>query len=314
MTETVLILGAAGRFGYAAARAFDDDGWRVRRWLGPGRADDGPGAVFHGDLHDGEAMAEAAYGADVIVNALNPPYPDWAHAIPEITKAVIAAARNSGAAALLPGNVYNYGAGLPAVLSEGTLFIGDHRKARIRIEMEAAYRESGVRTLILRAGDFIDTRPGENWFEGQIAAKVISGKIVYPGPLDRPHAWAYLPDLARAASALATERGRLPDFADIGFPGFTLTGEALIDLVEGAVERKLRRGRFPWFALRLLALGSPMMREVLEMRYLWQRGHRIDGGAFAEALPGFTPTDPEEAIRRSLTGAGQIQPEAALNI
>ena len=60
--------------------------------------------------------------------------------------------------------------------------------------------------------------------EGQIAAKVKSGKFVYPGPLDRPHAWAYLPDLARAAVALAETSADLPAYSDIPFPGYTLRG------------------------------------------------------------------------------------------
>ena len=156
MTKTALILGAAGRFGQAAILAFEADGWRLRNWVRPGRALKCPGEVIEGDLFDPASLAQAAAGADVIVNALNPPYPAWADAVPKITNAVIDAARASGASIILPGNVYNYGAQPPTLLTEDTPFVGDHKKARIRIEMEDAYRRSGVQTLILRAGDFID--------------------------------------------------------------------------------------------------------------------------------------------------------------
>ena len=132
--------------------------------------------------------------------------------------------------------------------------------------MEAAYRSAGVQTLILRAGDFIDTQPGENWFEGQITAKADQGQVMYPGPLNQPHVWAFLPDLARAAKALARRRADLPTFTDIGYPGYTLTGDELIALVEASLGASLKRRSFPWPLIRLLAFFNPMMREVCEMR------------------------------------------------
>ena len=35
-----------------------------------------------------------------------------------------------------------------------------------------------------------------------IVKALAKGKLVYPGPLDRAHAWAYLPDLAQAFVAV----------------------------------------------------------------------------------------------------------------
>ena len=76
MTETVLILGASGKIGRASAKAFGEAGWKVRSY------------------QRGTDMTQAALGADVIVNGLNPPaYHDWKTIIPQITTQVIAAAK-----------------------------------------------------------------------------------------------------------------------------------------------------------------------------------------------------------------------------
>ena len=92
MTGTVLILGASGTFGSAAAQAFTKGGWQVRRYA------------------RGTDMTEAAKGADLIINALNPQgYKNWDTEIPRITSQVLTAARHSGATVLVPGNVYNFG-------------------------------------------------------------------------------------------------------------------------------------------------------------------------------------------------------------
>ena len=305
MTGTALILGSTGRFGRAAAAAFTAAGWTVTEWRRPDPAALNEGGIVRGDLFDQQALVAAA-NVDVIVNALNPAYPDWAKDVPRMTDAVIDAAKATGATVLIPGNVYNYGAGLPPHLTATTPEVGDHRKAAIRIAMEAAYRDAGVPTIILRAGDFIDTAPGDNWFEGQITAKAKKGRLMYPGPTDLPHAWAFLPDMARAAEMLAARRADLPRFTAIGFPGYTLTGAELMDLVDQATGAKAKRGGLPWPILRLMGLFNPLMREVAEMRYLWQRPHAIDGIDFAAILPDFRPTEPLQAIRASLAGCRRL--------
>ncbi len=307
MSETVLVLGANGRFGRAAAQAFSDAGWQVRAQVRPGAPAPVIGTPVFAALEDSAALKSAGEGAAVIVNALNPPYHHWAKAVPAITAAVIGLARATGATVLIPGNVYNFGTQLPAVLTEDTAPDGDHAKARIRIALEDAYRDAGVPTIILRAGDFIDTVAGDNWFEGQITTGVPKGRITYPGPLDQPHAWAFLPDMARAMAMLAARRDALPTFQVVNFPGYTLTGADLIAAVE-AETGPLKRKAFPWWGLRLAALFSPLMREVLAMRYLWNRPHGLDGAVFADLLPDFEETPVQIAVRMSLTGTGRRAP------
>ncbi len=302
--ETVLILGAAGRFGRHAVEAFRQEGWRVRA-LVRREAPQGVEAV-QGDATDAEALIRAAEGADVIVNAVNPPYPAWTEVVPKLTEAVIAAGRDSGATVLVPGNVYNYGSTPPETMTEPPPEDADTRKGRIRCGMELAYRDSGLPVIVLRAGDFIDDRDTGNWFESHLTPGVPKGRMVYPGPLDRVHPWAWLPDVARAAEMLARRRAELPGFASVGFPGCALTGAELVAAVERAAGRPLRVRPMPWTVMRLAAPFSPMLREVLEMRYLWERPHRIDGAGFRAVLPDFDGATVDEAIRASLRGAGRI--------
>ncbi|MHA1554470.1 MAG: NAD(P)H-binding protein, partial [Alphaproteobacteria bacterium] len=190
MSNTVLVLGAKGRFGRAATAAFRDAGWQVRafaRAWTPGERDSAIEYVT-GDAFDGDALSQAAAGCAVIVNALNPPYPRWFADLPCLTASVLAAARSSRATVMLPGNVYNYGEGMPALLGESTPHHATTRKGRLRNDMESAYRAAagdGVRTVILRAGDFIERDKTGNWFDTYIATDVAKGKAVYPGPVDR---------------------------------------------------------------------------------------------------------------------------------
>ena len=75
----ILVLGAAGRFGYVAAEAFRDAGWKVASLVRPGAAARAPKGtkVVEVDALDHAAVGDAARGADVVLHALNPPYTEW---------------------------------------------------------------------------------------------------------------------------------------------------------------------------------------------------------------------------------------------
>lgn len=305
MSKTVIVLGAKGRFGRAASEAFYNAGWRVctfaRNW--PVSSTDDRYVQIEGDAFDLQAVTTAANGCDVIVNALNPPYQNWKRDLPNLTATVIQAAKSSGATIMIPGNVYNYGQEMPPVVDEGTPHKPTARKGMLREEMEEAYAvaaDEGVQTLILRGGDFIEREKTGNWFDTYIAAKVDKGVITYPGPLDQKHAWAYLPDMARAMVLLADKRAQFAVFDTFGFEGFSLTGSELVKTIEHLVGIPMQTKTMPWQIMRILGFFIPAIREVIEMRYLWQVPHKIDGSKLTAAIPEFRATPLDIAIEEAL--------------
>lgn len=281
MTQTVLILGANGRFGRNAALQFENAGWEVRRF-DRGRED----------------LNDAARGADVIVNAWNPPYTDWARTLPELHDRVIKAARANGATVIVPGNVYVFGSDTPAPWNEHSQHRAQNALGRIRINMETAYRNAGVRTILLRAGDFIDTEASGNWFDKIMTPGLAKGVFTYPGNAEIPHAWAYLPDLCRAAVELAEMRSKLPVFSDIPFGGYTMTGTEIAASLAAATGRNVRVKKMSWLPLYIAQPFWRMASSLLEMRYLWNTPHWLDDTLFRSLLPGFQRTDPDDALKQ----------------
>lgn len=282
MTRTALVLGSSGRFGRNMSDALMRHGWTVRRF---NRATD--------------VLETSAQGADLIVNAWNPPYSKWAAQVPGLTAQVIAAARASGAAVMIPGNVYVYGQDLPQVLSPDTPHRSAHPLGRIRREMEDAYRASGVKTILLRAGDYLDTEASGNWFDMIIAAKVAKGRISYPGPLDRPHAFAFLPDLAEAGAALVNRLDELDTVTEATFDGFTLTGSELAAALTRALGRPVCAKQMSWLPIQIARPFWAEAKPLLEMRYLWKRPHRVDGTALQALVPDAPKTPLDDALRQA---------------
>lgn len=281
---TVLILGGTGRFGRNAAEAFWNASWKVTLF---DRKKD--------DLH------MAAQGADVIVHGWNPVYTDWARDVPKLTQQVIDAARSSGATVMIPGNVYVYGADAPGDFGPHLPHTAQNPLGQIRRDMEQAFRDSGVPTIVLRAGDFLDTEASGNWFDQIIAPSLNKGRLTYPGAFDAEHAWAYLPDMCRALVELAERREMLPQFTDVTFPGFTLTAHDLLALCEQAMGHPLRLRRMHWLPIQIARPFWPLAKHLLEMRYLWDKPHHLSSESFDTLLPKFRATDSVEAIAMAIS-------------
>jgi nucleoside-diphosphate-sugar epimerase len=154
---TVLVLGANGRLGRAAALAFAQAGWRVLAQVR---------SAAHGlprgvealpvPLQDTAELVAQASGATAVVYAVNPVYTDWASKMLPLAQQGLDVAERLGALFVLPGNVYAYGEAMPALLSEDTPERPSTEKGRLRQQLEADIRRRAkagrLKAVVLRAG------------------------------------------------------------------------------------------------------------------------------------------------------------------
>jgi len=281
--KTVLIMGASGNFGGQAATAFENAGWQVRRYK------------------RGSDIVSAAQDVQVVVNALNPPgYKNWVQRIPEIAALGLVAARVSGATLIVPGNVYNFGTA-PAPWGPETPQQPKTRKGKIRVQMEQTLRAAtDVRVIVLRVGDFINPGAASTVFDIILTKNIRKGIVTLLGDEAAAHAWAYLPDMARAAVGLAEIRTDLPRFADIPFAGHTLSARDIAVHYGRILGRPITIKRFPWWMMRLLSPVWTLAYELLEMRYLSSHPHWMSDEQLSHYLPDFAVTPVEDMLRASL--------------
>ncbi len=322
--KTVLVLGGRGRFGLAAAQAFAAGGWRVLAQMRPGASvPQVPGVEWLPvAVDDTAALARTAEAATVVVHALNPIYTQWDRQAMPLLDAGLRVASHLKALFMLPGNVYNFGSGMPELLAEDTPQLAHTRKGQIRVAMEQqmqqAARGDGVRSVVVRAGDFFGSGAG-SWFDQVLVKDITSGKMTYPGAFDVPTAWAYLPDLAKAfvgaAEKLLEAPGRFAPFEVFHFQGHTLTGRDWADqLADAAWDNGwlrpgggLKTGSLPWPLIQAAGLLLPMWRELAKMRYLWQTPHGLAGGKLAALIGPEPHTELPAAVQQSLLALGKTR-------
>jgi nucleoside-diphosphate-sugar epimerase len=310
-TRTALVIGATGGVGGAIADRLVKDGWRVRAInRDPATAAQRSGRTalewLRGDAMVTADVVAAAEGCEIIVHGANPPgYRNWAGLQLPMLASTIAAAKASGARILFPGTVYNYGLDAFPRIDERSAQNPKTRKGAIRVKMEQALREAGVPALIVRCGDFFGPKPGNNWLsQGIVRAGRPVTSVMYPGPLEVAHTWAYLPDVAETfVRLLATD---LAHFEVFPMKGHEISGHELVAGLEAAAGRKLKVRRLPWPALALAAPFNETVREMREMRYLWETPVLLDDKRLVARLGAEPRTPLAEALRTALLGQGSL--------
>lgn len=317
MTRTALIIGATGGFGGETALALAGRGWRIRALnRKPEKAARdfaalGPVEWVKGDAMKPADVVAAAKGVSLVVHAANPPgYRNWQGTAIPMLESSIAAAKAAGARLVFPGTVYNFGPDAFPLVDETSPQHPRTRKGAIRVAMEARLKSAsaeGLRVLIVRAGDFVGSRGGNNWFaQGLVKPGKRLRSVTYPGAREAGHAWAYLPDLAETVVHLVERGSDLAPFEVFHFGGHWF--ERGVDIAEAtraaadAPQAPIRR--FPWFAIYLLAPFVETFREMLEMRYLWKVPVRLDNRKLVAFLGEEPHTPTERMLRETLVGLG----------
>ena len=290
MQPTVLILGARGRFGLAAALAFANAGWRVLGQVRPGAklpayvVTDPRIDWLVAELQDTATIVRAAHGACVVVHALSPVYTrkTWKAQSRPMAEAAIGITCTLKATLMFIGNVYKFGADMPPLLSEGTPQYAKTAMGQVRVAVEDQIRRSDVRAIVIRGGDFFGSGTG-TWFDRAMVKSIQKGKFVDPGRIDVAKAWAYLPDLARTFVEVAVRRETLQKFEVFHFAGYSISGQDWLDAIAPVAQAQgwvqpgagLQYSSLPWRILRIGALFAPSFAASVEMRYLWNTPHAL---------------------------------------
>ena len=255
------------------------------------------------DLGDPSAATRAAAGVDTIFYTVGVPYTQFAlH--PKLTKIALEAAASAHAKRFVHvSTVYPYGIPQTDLVSESHPRNPVAFKGKMRKEQEdmvlAADQRGGMRTTVLRPPDFYGP-DAELSYTRSIFDAAIKGRTANViGPVDTPHEFIFVPDLAETLVALSEKPEVYGQAWNVAGPGL-LTTRQFADLVFGAVQQKPRMRAAGKFALRVMGLFNPFMREVLEMHYLWTKPVKLDDSRLRKLLPNLKKTPYAEGIETTI--------------
>lgn len=255
------------------------------------------------DATDAGAVTAAATGASAIYNCVNPPsYDVWPAIWPPIAAALLHAAEESGAVLATAGNLYPYGP-VPGPMVEGLPDAATGVKARVRATMWAdalaAHRAGRARVVEVRGSDYVGAGVGDAGHIPRVVPRALTGRPVWVlGSRDQPHSWTDVRDMGRALATVAGEEkawGRVWH-APTNPP--RTQREAVADVCRAVGREPVPVHGIPRFVVRGAGLVSPVMRELEETLYQFERSYVLDSSAITREL-GLEPTPWEEVCRRT---------------
>jgi nucleoside-diphosphate-sugar epimerase len=270
------------------------------------RSGSGPANVAKvaADAADRERLIAVAEGADAVFNCANPPYHRWELDWPPVAASLLATAEATDAVLVTLGNLYGYGP-VDRPMTEDLPLASTGVKGRVRAamwaDMLAAHEAGRVRVTELRGSDYFGPGGRDQSFLGErFVPPLLAGKraISLSDP-DIPHAWTYLPDVAEALATAAEDKRAW------GRAWHVPTGPALS--VRAVAERLCalagapapRLTRIPAVVFRAAGTVSPLLREMRETRYQFDRPFVVDSSAFETTFDA-APTPLNEALEATI--------------
>ena len=312
-TKTALVLGITGSVGREMARVLSERGWLIgalhRNPAEAAKSGGLPPGVrwVKGDSMQVADVLRAAQGAALIVHAVNPPnYHNWRGLALPMLKNTIKAAHTHGARIVMPATIYNFGRDAAPVLKENSPQRPVTAKGAVRVEMEMMLQRAslyGVRSLVVRSGDFFGPGAGNSWLtRGMVRAKQRIKSLSYPGTPTVGHSWAYLPDLAETVARLLESPRPLANYEVFHFRGHWFErGVELAEIICRLGDMPFRQIKpFPWWLLKLAAPFVEACREMGEMRYLWEVPLRLDNDKLCAHIGEEAHTPIEAALSATL--------------
>lgn len=284
--KTALILGINGNFGLQMALALKAEGWQIKALIrdeskAPSWLDQQH--LLVADALNEQQLSAAAKGVDLIVYGLSPAYHRWRSEAMSLLEPSITVAERLGVRLLFPGNVYNFSPyAQPIDETQAMQPVTD--KGAIRVAMEQRLKlatQRGALVTIVRAGDFIGPNTHRSWLDMLIKWKSDNATMAFPHDNQHVHYWSYLPDLCHnTAKLMALPQANFEVWHD---PGLALKAEHWQQAF-AANQHPLKTSKFAWWGLILMSPFVPTIKEVLTMRYLWQKPVVLDGKKMKQAL------------------------------
>jgi nucleoside-diphosphate-sugar epimerase len=307
--QKVVVLGAGGALGTLVAGELDRraiphrlvgrDAAALERRLGPR-----PGREFAGaDVEDVQAVRRAVRGADSVLYLVGVPY-DRFELHPRYMRTTLDAALAEGVGHLtLVGTVYPFGRPQTPLVSELHPRTPNTYKGKMRLMQEElvleAHRSGRIATAIVRLPDFYGPFVEKSFPYGVLCAALAGKTADVVGPIDVPHEFVYLPDAAPVIADLLGREDAFGSAYNLGGAGkITMREFARLAFAAAGKEPKLRVASKTM--LRLLGVVNPMMRELVEMHYLWTDPVFLDDALLQSVIGPIAKTPYETGIRASL--------------
>jgi len=300
------ILGANGTIGSVLAKellAYTDKIRLVSR--NPRKVNESD-ELFPADLSDSVMVEKAVAGSDVVYLVVGFDYKIkvWQEKWPKLMRATIDACIKHKARLVFFDNVYMYDIDAIPHMTEDSRINPPSKKGAVRAQIAQMIldevKSGRLMALIARSADFYGPKNEKSFVTEMVYKNIRKGKSAnWLIDADKKHSFTFTPDAAKATALLGNTDDAYNQVWHLPTDRNTLTGREFIALFNEEMKGESKVSVMQMWLIKALRLFIPIMKEMPEMMYQYDRNYFFDSSKFEKRF-NFKTTPYREGVKISV--------------
>ena len=298
------LLGAGGAIGVELAKALPKYTDKIRLVSRNPKRVNETDELFKADLTQYEEVIKAVEGSEIVYLTVGLPYNTqvWQHTWPLVMKNVIEACKASQAKLVFFDNVYMYDSTNLNPITEENPVKPSSKKGKVRADIAQmiwdAVKKDEIKALIARSADFYGPSIKNVSVLTETVFKPLSEgkKANWMGSTKFKHSYTYTVDAAKATALLGNTADAYGQVWHLPTAPDPFTGKEWMEVIATALDTAPKYQVANKFMVSVIGLFVPIMKEMVEMMYQYDRDYVFNSDKFEERF-GIKPTPYIDGIR-----------------
>jgi nucleoside-diphosphate-sugar epimerase len=300
------ILGANGTIGSVLAKellAYTDKIRLVSR--NPRKVNESD-ELFPADLSNPSIVEQAIEGSDIVYLVVGFDYKleVWQEKWPKLMRATIDSCIKHNAHLVFFDNIYMYDINAIPLMTEDSAINPPSKKGAVRKQVAQMLMDEvkagKLMALIARSADFYGPDNEKSFVNEMVYKNFLKGKAAnwFIDP-DKKHSFTYTPDAAKATALLGNTGDAYNTVWHLPTDKNVLTGREFIELFSREMKVKNKVTVMPMWVLKILRIFVPVLKEMQEMMYQYDRDYFFDSSKFDKRF-NFKTTTYQEGVKATV--------------
>jgi nucleoside-diphosphate-sugar epimerase len=286
------ILGSGGVIGIELAKALSEFTNEIRLVSRNPQKVNSNDELFSADLLNAEEVKKAVKGSSIVYVTVGFPYnlKTWQESWPKFIANVISACKESNSKLVFFDNIYMYDPEYLDGMTEETPINPKSKKGQIRrhiadmIMKEVA--NGSLTALIARSADFYGPGIQNTSMLTEMVFKTLSEgkKANWLSSVKYKHSFTYTPDAGKATAILGNTDSAYNQVWHLPTAADPFTAKEWIEAIAKEMDVKAKIQVAPKFLVRIMGLFIPLMKELPEMMYQYDRDYVFNSDKFEKAF------------------------------
>ncbi len=266
--------------------------------------------LFPADLSQPEQVEKAIAGSEVVYLLVGFDYKlkVWQDEWPKLMRATIVACIKHNAKLVFFDNIYLYDIAAIPHMTENSPINPPSKKGAVRQQIAdmllSEVKAGKLTALIARSADFYGPDNDKSFLIEVVYKNIKKGKK--PNwfiDANKKHSFTYTPDAAKATALLGNTCDAYGQVWHLPTDKNILTGKEMISLFTKEMNVADKVSVLPMWLLKALGLFMPLMKEMPEMMYQYDRDYFFDSSKFEQRF-NFSTTTYQQGVKETVAQTG----------